>query len=235
MDDPVCRPRLLKSLVVTAAASTVPAGLVSGTARAATPGGNSAPRGCLAKPAAGYLGPGRTGPSTIVHARALLGKATTAFSCCSADLGRDLPAKIVGTQQLVTVADDPLASGLLAHTYILAARLLIKLDEIDLGLLAADRAHPFATCAEDAVLVGEAARNKAALVRKAGWHDYDAAIAQAAAHLTVPIPGLGPSGSAADEAFSERSISDLRRGLRSRRRKGRRASALIGQEIANEQ
>ncbi|MCP2341157.1 helix-turn-helix transcriptional regulator [Actinomadura rupiterrae] len=190
-DDPVRRRHLLTSLAVTAAATAVPGGLVSGTARAAMPAGDSGLPDALRSLLLGTSVPAGPLPSTAGQARALLGQATNAFhSCRYADLGRDLPAMIVGTQRIAGAADDRFAYGLLAQAYILATRLLIKLEEVDLGLLAADRAHTFASGGGNAALVGEAARNKAVLVRKAGWHDDAAAIAlQAADHLTGTDPG----------------------------------------------
>lgn len=69
-------------------------------------------------------------------------------------------------------------AGVLARSYLLAARLLIKLDESQLGWLAADRAHHHA---DDPVTTAEAARNLSILARKAGWHDQALTIALTAA------------------------------------------------------
>ncbi|RFU41375.1 XRE family transcriptional regulator [Actinomadura logoneensis] len=189
-DDPVRRRQLLTSLAVTAAASAVPGGLAAGTARAVTPGPDGALLDALRGLLLGTSLPPGAAPCTTAQARTLLGKATTAFhSCRYVDLSRDLPKLVVGMQQLAAADDDPHAYGLLAHAYTLTSRLLIKLDAVDLGLLAADRAHTFATGGSDPVLLGETARNKSILIRKAGWPDDAAAIAL---HAADQLTGTDP-------------------------------------------
>jgi len=59
--------------------------------------------------------------------------------------------------------------------------MLIKLDDQQLGWMAADRARVLASGSGDPLAVGEAARNLAVLARKAGWHDQASSIALAAA------------------------------------------------------
>jgi transcriptional regulator with XRE-family HTH domain len=56
----------------------------------------------------------------------------------------------------------------LAQAYLLATRILIKLDEPQLGWMAADRARQFAAAGRAPVAVAEAARQQAVLARKAG-------------------------------------------------------------------
>ncbi|AZM93920.1 helix-turn-helix transcriptional regulator [Streptomyces sp. W1SF4] len=70
---------------------------------------------------------------------------------------------------------------LLAQAYLLATRILVKLDEAQLGWMAADRARQFATAGGAPVAVAEAARQQAVLARKAGWHDQALALALNAA------------------------------------------------------
>lgn len=70
---------------------------------------------------------------------------------------------------------------LLAGIYTLTTRMLIKLDDQQLGWMAADRARVLASGCGDPLAAGEAARNLAVLARKAGWHDQAASIALAAA------------------------------------------------------
>jgi transcriptional regulator with XRE-family HTH domain len=70
---------------------------------------------------------------------------------------------------------------LLAGIYTLTTRMLIKLDDQQLGWMAADRARVLASGGGDPLAAGEAARNLAVLARKAGWHDQAAAIALSAA------------------------------------------------------
>ncbi|HUN36649.1 MAG TPA: hypothetical protein VMU95_32035 [Trebonia sp.] len=81
---------------------------------------------------------------------------------------------------------------MLAGIYTLTTRMLIKLDDQQLGWMAADRARVLASGGEP-VAVGEATRNLAVLARKAGWHDRAASIALAGAAsplLTGPNPRL---------------------------------------------
>ncbi|RKS97025.1 helix-turn-helix protein [Streptomyces sp. 3211.6] len=59
----------------------------------------------------------------------------------------------------------------LAQAYLLATRILVKLDEPQLGWMAADRARQIAAAGDAPVAVAEAARQQAVLARKAGWHD----------------------------------------------------------------
>jgi hypothetical protein len=74
---------------------------------------------------------------------------------------------------------------LLAGIYTLTTRMLIKLDDQQLGWMAADRARVLASGGGDPLAAGEAARNLAVLARKAGWHDRAASIALTAA--TSPL------------------------------------------------
>ena len=73
------------------------------------------------------------------------------------------------------------ASMLLAEIYTLATHMLIKLDDQQLGWMAADRAKVLAAGGSDPILEAETARNLAVLARKAGWHSQATAIALAAA------------------------------------------------------
>ncbi|MGN5630491.1 XRE family transcriptional regulator [Streptomyces sp. AC154] len=70
---------------------------------------------------------------------------------------------------------------LLAKSYLLATRMLVKLDEQQLGWMAADRARQLAEAAGDALAVAESARQLAVLARKAGWHGEALSIALSAA------------------------------------------------------
>ncbi|MGQ4514156.1 XRE family transcriptional regulator [Streptomyces sp. DW26H14] len=79
----------------------------------------------------------------------------------------------------------------LAGIYLLTTRILIKLDEPQLGWLAADRAHRFAIASGDPLSLGESARQLAVLARKAGWHDQALAFALNAADA----PALQHEGS----------------------------------------
>lgn len=80
--------------------------------------------------------------------------------------------------------------GLLAQSYLLATRMLIKLDEQQLGWMAADRARQSAEAADEPLLIAESARQLAVLARKAGWHEQAMSIALTAADH----PGLRNGG-----------------------------------------
>ncbi|MFC5188153.1 hypothetical protein [Actinomadura harenae] len=129
-------------------------------------------------------------PASTNQTRALLASATCAFTGCRySELGDALPRLIAGAQQAAADDHRPAAHAVVAHGYILATRLLIKLDAAELGLLAADRAHNFAAASGDLVLSGEAARNMAVLARKLGWHDQATDLAlRAAEQLHAPDP-----------------------------------------------
>ena len=77
--------------------------------------------------------------------------------------------------------DSGQRDALLAGIYTLTTRMLIKLDDQQLGWMAADRARVLASGGGDPLAVGEAARNLAVLARKAGWHEQASCIALSAA------------------------------------------------------
>jgi hypothetical protein len=79
------------------------------------------------------------------------------------------------------VGDSGQRDELLAGIYTLTTRMLIKLDDQQLGWMAADRARVLASGGGDPLAVGEAARNLAVLARKAGWHEQASSIALSAA------------------------------------------------------
>lgn len=70
---------------------------------------------------------------------------------------------------------------LLEQSYLLATRMFIKLDEQQLGWMAADRARQVAEAVGNRLAVAEAARNLAVLARRAGWEDQALSIALHAA------------------------------------------------------
>jgi transcriptional regulator with XRE-family HTH domain len=89
--------------------------------------------------------------------------------------------------------DSGQRNALLAGIYTLTTRMLIKLDDQQLGWMAADRARVLASGGGDPLAVGEAARNLAVLARKAGWHEQASSIALSAAAsplLAGPDPRL---------------------------------------------
>ena len=83
-------------------------------------------------------------------------------------------------------------NALLAGIYTLTTRMLIKLDDQQLGWMAADRARVLASGGGDPLAVGEAARNLAVLARKAGWHEQAASIALSAAASPL-LAGKSPA------------------------------------------
>jgi hypothetical protein len=95
-------------------------------------------------------------------------------------LAVSLPRLIAAGHMLAANAESREPVALLAGIYTLTTRMLIKLDDQQLGWMAADRARVLAS-GGDPLAVGEAARNLAVLARKAGWHDRAASIALTAA------------------------------------------------------
>ncbi|WP_326691151.1 helix-turn-helix domain-containing protein [Streptomyces sp. NBC_01795] len=87
-------------------------------------------------------------------------------TCGYASLAVRLP-RLIPTAHAASTTDH----ALLGRGYLLATRLLIKLDEQQLGWMAADRARQLAAAAGEPLVVAESARQLAVLARKAGWHD----------------------------------------------------------------
>jgi transcriptional regulator with XRE-family HTH domain len=103
-----------------------------------------------------------------------------------------LPRLIGAGHMLAAGSPDPgQRDALLAGIYTLTTRMLIKLDDQQLGWMAADRARVLASAGGNPLAVGEAARNLAVLARKAGWHQQATSIALSAA----ASPLLAGSGS----------------------------------------
>jgi transcriptional regulator with XRE-family HTH domain len=110
-----------------------------------------------------------------------------------ARLSVSLPRLISAGHVLAADGDSRERDALLAGIYTLTTRMLVKLDDQQLGWMAADRARVLASGGGDPLAVGEAARNLAVLARKAGWHDQAASIALSAAAsplLAGPNPRL---------------------------------------------
>lgn len=92
-----------------------------------------------------------------------------------------LPHLICQGHALSTMDGTPAHHGLLARVYLLVTRVLTKLDDQQLGWMAADRARTLAALCGDPLAAAEAARNLAVLARKAGWHAQATTIALTAA------------------------------------------------------
>jgi hypothetical protein len=78
--------------------------------------------------------------------------------------------------------------------------MLIKLDDQQLGWMAADRARVIAVGSRDPLISAEAARNLAVLARKAGWHAQATSIALTAA-ASPGLRGRTAAGGAARAAL----------------------------------
>ncbi len=107
--------------------------------------------------------------------------------CRYGRLADGLPRLICGGHTLAAASDTAEISAPLAGIHTLTTRMLIKLDDQQLGWMAADRARVLAVGSGDPLTRAEAARNLAVLACKAGWHTQAASIA-----LTAPgDPALG--------------------------------------------
>lgn len=127
------------------------------------------------------LAPGPFGISPDGLRAGLAGALADFHHCRYSRLADRLP-RLISAGHLLAADDDAAGtSALLAATYTLATRMLIKLDDQRLGWMAADRAQVIAACSRDPLISAEAARNLAVLARKAGWHAQAASIALTAA------------------------------------------------------
>ncbi|MER5969512.1 helix-turn-helix transcriptional regulator [Streptomyces sp. NPDC002055] len=121
-----------------------------------------------------------------------LSRAIVDFNGCDySSLSVRLPRLIRAAHQATSGTEQHL---LLAQGYLLATRVLIKLDEPQLGWMAADRARQLADAGGDPLSGAEAARQLAVLARKAGWHDQSLVLALNAAD----DPALHHGGKAGD-------------------------------------
>ncbi|MFF7402430.1 helix-turn-helix domain-containing protein [Streptomyces murinus] len=123
------------------------------------------------------LGAGPAGPAPGQLA-AELNRATANFNNSQyASLAVRLPRLLRAGHQAAGSDHYPV----LAHAYLLATRVLIKLNASDLGWMAVDRARQLAQAADAPLAVAEAARQQAVLARQAGWRDQALAFALDAA------------------------------------------------------
>lgn len=181
-EDPVRRRQLLAGLGLTAAAAV--GAQITGPQDPALAADGAGPRELLIAQVRDAMLGLAAGPPRVSAGglRAGLAGALDDFRRCRyARLVVTLPRLISAGHQLATDADTPVASELLSQIYTLTTRMLIKLDDQQLGWMAADRARVLAAGTGSPLLIGEAARNLAVLARKAGWHDRAASIALAAA------------------------------------------------------
>lgn len=166
-DDPVHRRTLLANLAITAAAA-VGAPVVGASPVKAE--GARLGEALVEGLRDAMLGLGRSpfdpAPEQLP---AELTRAVADFNACAyVNLALRLPRLIRAAHNANGGTD---AYRVLAQSYLLATRVLIKLDEPQLGWMAADRARQVAHAGGDPLAVAEAARQLAVLARKAGWHD----------------------------------------------------------------
>lgn len=119
--------------------------------------------------------------------------AADAHTCRYSSLAVRLPRLLSAAH---AAAEDPAAGGVLAQGYLLATRVLVKLEDQQLGWMAADRARQLAEAADDPLAIAEAARQLAVLARRAGWNDQAMSIALCAADAPA-LRDAGPEGTAA--------------------------------------
>ncbi|MGW4030669.1 XRE family transcriptional regulator [Streptomyces sp. NPDC004838] len=179
------RRRLLGGLAVTAAAAAgIP--LPSGSPQPDTDA--AAGNALVAGLRDAMLGIGARPPGTELP-DTLLERALAAFHVC------DYTALAVLLPAAIRTGHADGTDTCLARAYVLATRMLVKLDEQQLGWMAADRARQYAGSTGDPMQSAEAARQLAVLARRAGWHDQALSIALAAADDPA-LRTTGPDGAA---------------------------------------
>jgi transcriptional regulator with XRE-family HTH domain len=139
------------------------------------------------------LGPGTTAdPVMISVLREALTAAQREFSACRyVPLAAGLPALIAAAEATAADRGTPPAHQVLAETYHLATRALIKLEASGLEWISADRGLHAARAADDPLTVAESQRLVASVARRAGHHDRAQVLTLAAAGL-LDIAGQRP-------------------------------------------
>jgi hypothetical protein len=123
------------------------------------------------------------------------------------------------------------AGALLADTYTLVTRMLIKLDDAQLGWMAADRAASIATVAGNPLIAAEAARNLAVLARRAGWHSQAMSIALNAADRSELRDGQAAHEAERGLLIQSASYSAAKRGDRATMRELTDEAAAIARRL----
>jgi hypothetical protein len=229
-EDPVRRRKLLAGLAATAAATAGSPLLGSGTAQA-----DEALFGELlvARLRDAMLGLGTATAAPLSEALSTdFTRALADFDACRyASLAVRLPRLIRAGHALSTNGDATKQYALLAKSYLLATRMLVKMDEQQLGWMAADRARQLAEAAGDVLAVAESARQLAVLARKAGWHDQALSIALSAADHP-DLRGVGRPGAAVRGLLVQSASYTLaRRGDRDGMRELTDEAAAIAKEL----
>ncbi|WP_049581031.1 hypothetical protein [Streptomyces sp. SBT349] len=139
------------------------------------------------------------GSTTVVppdRLRTELDRAHVEYDGCHyAALSVRLPRLLTSGHTHLAAPGRPTDHALLAEVYLLATRMLTKLDASELGWMAADRARSLAESGDHVLTRGEAARNLAVLARRAGWHREAMTIALTAADHP-DLRNLGAPGNA---------------------------------------
>ncbi|MEU1151557.1 XRE family transcriptional regulator [Streptomyces sp. NPDC005918] len=161
-------------------------------------------------------------------------RALTDFDACRyTSLAIRLPSLIRAGHAMPTRNSSTDDSILLAKSYLLATRMLIKLDEQQLGWIAADRARQLAEAAGDILAVAESARQLAVLTRRAGKHDQALSIALSAADHP-DLRSIGRAGTAVRGLLVQSASYTLaRRGDRDGMRELTDEAAAIAEELGS--
>jgi tetratricopeptide (TPR) repeat protein len=230
---PVRRRQLLAGLAATAATA---AGVTAITGPASSEG-IPAPGDLLianVRDAMLGLGPAPV-DSTLDQLQAGLASAMTEFRSCQYHrLAHRFP-RLVSTVHAIASSDSAQASTLLADTYTLVTRMLIKLEDAggQLGWMAADRAATFATSAQTPMANAEAARNLAVLARRAGWHSQAMQIALQAADRPELRDGGAEHTAERGLLIQSASYSAAKRGDQSAMRELTNEAAAIAAHLGN--
>lgn len=194
-DQPVRRRNLLAGMAAAAAAAAVPPLAADG---AAATGSTPAGQLLVARLRDAMLGLGDSDATPPADGlRIELFRAVADFDACEyTGLAVRLPRLIRAGHTATTGSRSEGDCALLARSYLLATRMLIKLDEQQLGWMAADRARQLAEICGDPLAVAESARQLAVLARKAGWHTEALTLALSAADAPV-LRDVGRTGTAA--------------------------------------
>jgi transcriptional regulator with XRE-family HTH domain len=183
-EDDVRRRQLLGNLAVTAATAALQGRTVAA--------GNAQPAvSMVARTRDAMLGIGTVGPLLPPRRlRTTLVDAINDYDACRYEQLADALPQLIRSGHAVGGSADQV----LAETYNLVARLMVKLADEQLGWVAADRARALAARCGASLAEAEAVRNLAVLARRAGWHSQAVEIAIGAAEgdtLRGNDPALG--------------------------------------------
>lgn len=133
-------------------------------------------------------------PTRVSTIQTALSAARQEFTACHyLPLANRLPALITTAEATAAQNDNPATHQLLAESYSLATRALIKLEATGLEWISADRALRAARVADSALTLAEAQRLVASVARRAGHHARAESLTLAAAsHLEVTGPRPSP-------------------------------------------